>query len=66
MTIKDSNFAKNVAAFFQDSGVAEKYMKLTKLEDKIKLIWTTPIMQVQFLQLTIDVLIVKFCFSRNS
>ena len=57
MTVKDSNFAKNVAAFFQDAGVAEKYMKLTKLEDKIKLIWTTPIMQVKFLQLTIDVFI---------
>ena len=60
MTVKKSNFEKNVAAFFQDAGMAEKYLRLTKLEEKVKLIWTTPIMQV-CLNFVHQIILVK-CF----
>ena len=46
MTVKDANFEKGVADFFGDAEVAEKYMKLKSIEEKIKLIWTAPVIQV--------------------
>ena len=47
MTVKDANFEKGVADFFGDAEVAEKYMKLKSIEEKIKLIWTAPVIQVE-------------------
>ena len=46
MTIQDTNFEKNVINFFGDEAVAKKYLALEKIEEKIKLIWTAPIIQV--------------------
>ena len=47
MTIQDTNFEKNVINFFGDEAVAKKYLALEKIEEKIKLIWTAPIIQVE-------------------
>ena len=44
MTVTD--FEHKVASFFGDAGIAEKYMSLKTIEDKIKMIWTAPVIQV--------------------
>ena len=44
MTVTD--FEHKVASFFGDAGIAEKYMRLKTIEDKIKMIWTAPVIQV--------------------
>ena len=46
MTVTDNDFENKVASFFGDEGVAKKYMSLKKVEDKIKMIWTAPVIQV--------------------
>ena len=46
MTVVDSNFEKKVNDFFGDAAKGAEYMKLTKLEEKVKMIWTAPIIQV--------------------
>ena len=46
MTVTDNDFENKVASFFGDTGVAKKYMNLKKVEDKIKMIWTAPVIQV--------------------
>ena len=47
MTIQDPGFENNVINFFGDEAVAKKYLALEKIEEKIKLIWTAPIIQVK-------------------
>ena len=47
MTIQDPNFEKSVINFFGDEAIAKKYLGLEKIEEKIKLIWTAPIIQVR-------------------
>ena len=46
MTVTDNDFENKIASFFSDEGVAKKYMSLKKVEDKIKMIWTAPVIQV--------------------
>ena len=46
MTVTDNDFENKIASFFGDKGVAKKYMSLKKVEDKIKMIWTAPVIQV--------------------
>ena len=46
MTVTDNDFENKIASFFGDEGVAKKYMSLKKVEDKIKMIWTAPVIQV--------------------
>ena len=55
MTVADSNFEKKVNDFFGDAAKGEEYMKLTKLEEKIKMIWTAPIIQVDHFHIFVHI-----------
>ena len=60
MIVKDNSaYDKGIADFFGDAAVAEQFSKLTKVEDKLKLMWKAPMIQVIliFLRLNIDLII---------
>ena len=66
MTVTDNDFENKIASFFGDAGVAKKYMSLKKVEDKIKMIWTAPVIQVGNENSFRHILYLKFDFlSRN-
>ena len=47
MIVKDSAaYDKGIADFFGDAAQAEQFSKLTKVEDKLKLMWKAPMIQV--------------------
>ena len=57
MIVKDNSaYDKGIADFFGDAALAEQFSKLTKVEDKLKLMWKAPMIQVilRFLRLKID------------
>ena len=47
MTVKDTTaYDKGVADFFGDQALAEKFAKLVKVEDKLKMMWNSRMIQV--------------------
>lgn len=66
MTVTDNDFENKIASFFGDAGVAKKYMSLKKVEDKIKMIWTAPVIQVGNENIFSHIFLLQFNFlSRN-
>ena len=47
MIVKDNSaYDKGIADFFGDAALAEKFSKLVKVEDKLKMMWKAPMIQV--------------------
>ena len=47
MIVKDNSaYDKGIADFFGDAALAEKFTKLVKVEDKLKMMWKAPMIQV--------------------
>ena len=47
MIVKDSSaYDKGIADFFGDAALAEQFTKLVKVEDKLKMMWKAPVIQV--------------------
>ena len=57
MIVKDNSaYDKGIANFFGDAALAETFSKLVKVEDKLRMMWKAPMIQVIliFLRLKID------------
>ena len=47
MIVKDNSaYDKGIANFFGDAALAEQFSKLSKVEDKLKMMWKAPMIQV--------------------
>ena len=47
MIVKDNSaYDKGIANFFGDAASAETFSKLVKVEDKLKMMWKAPMIQV--------------------
>ena len=47
MIVKDNSaYDKGIADFFGDPARAEEFSKLVKVEDKLKMMWKAPVIQV--------------------
>ena len=47
MIVKDNSaYDKGIANFFGDAALAETFSKLVKVEDKLKMMWKAPMIQV--------------------
>ena len=45
MTIKDKGFESKVKEFFGDEAAASKFLSLKRIEDKMQLMWSAPVLQ---------------------
>ena len=47
MIVKDNSaYDKGIANFFGDAALAETFSKLVKVEDKLRMMWKAPMIQV--------------------
>ena len=47
MIVKDNSaYDKGIVDFFGDAALAEQFSKLSKVEDKLKMMWKAPMIQV--------------------